>query len=84
MPEAAVSNVWQKVYSPTMSAALNQSKIRSFTDLIAWQEGHKLVLMVYKEVRALPTPERYNLADQMQRAAVSIASNIAEGFVRRS
>src|SRR4051812_11073128 len=60
------------------------TKIRSFTDLIAWQEGHKLVLDVYQNVSFLPSSERFGLASQLQRASVSITSNIAEGFARKS
>ena len=58
-------------------------KIRSFTDLIAWQEGHKLVLSIYKITSNFPRVE-YGLVDQMKRCAVSITSNIAEGFSRKS
>ena len=60
------------------------NKIQKFTDLYAWQEGHKLVLMVYRETESFPEKERYGLTDQMRRASVSITSNIAEGFSRRS
>jgi len=61
-----------------------ENKIQSFTDLHAWQEGHKLVLMTYKKTENFPDKERYGIIDQMRRAAVSITSNIAEGFSRRS
>ena len=59
-------------------------KIKSFTDLIAWQEAHKLVLLIYKTTKGFPESERYSLTSQMRRAAVSMTSNIAEGFSRRS
>jgi len=59
-------------------------KIQKFTDLIVWQEGHKLVLMIYKETKNFPPEEKYGLVDQMRRAAVSFTSNIAEGFSRKS
>jgi len=58
-------------------------KIKSFTDLIAWQEGHKLVLSIYKITSSFPKME-YGLIDQMKRCVVSITSNIAEGFSRKS
>ena len=58
-------------------------KIRSFTDLNAWREGHKLALMVYKATDTFPKKETFSLVDQMRRCAVSITSNIAEGFSRR-
>ena len=60
------------------------NKIKSFTDLIAWKEGHKLVLEIYKITKEFPLDERYGLVDQIRRAAVSISSNIAEGFSRKS
>ena len=59
-------------------------KIKSFTDLIAWQEGHKLVLMVYEVTKTFPKEELFGLTNQMRRAVVSITSNIAEGFSRQS
>jgi len=62
----------------------DENKIRKFTDLHAWQEGHKLVLMVYKNTENFPNKERYGITDQMRRAVVSLTSNIAEGFSRRS
>ncbi len=62
----------------------NDNKIKSFTDLNAWREGHKLVLMIYKITNEFPKEERYSLIDQMRRASVSITSNIAEGFSRNS
>ena len=58
-------------------------KIRSFTDLHAWQEGHKLVLVIYKITKTFPVDERFSLTNQMQRCVISITSNIAEGFSRR-
>lgn len=59
-------------------------KIKSFTDLKAWQEGHKLVLMIYECTKKFPKDELFGLTNQIRRAAVSITSNLAEGFSRRS
>ena len=59
-------------------------KIRSFTDLNAWKEGHKLVILVYKTTKDFPKKETYSLVDQMRRAATSVTSNIAEGFGRQT
>ncbi len=58
--------------------------IQNFTDLAAWKEGHKLVLMTYTLTKKFPQYENYGLADQMRRCVVSITSNIAEGFSRQS
>ena len=56
--------------------------IKHFRQLEAWQEAHKLVLMVYQGTREYPSDERFGLTSQMRRAAVSIAANVAEGFKR--
>lgn len=61
-----------------------KDKIKSFTDLHTWQEGHKFVVLVYKMTKKLPADELYGIRGQMQRSAVSITSNIAEGFSRRT
>ena len=63
---------------------MNNGKIHSFTDLDAWKESHKLVLTVYKMTRSFPHEEVFGLTAQMRRCVVSITSNIAEGFSRRS
>jgi len=60
------------------------NKIQSFTDLKVWQEAHKLVLLVYKLTKNFPREEIFGLVSQTRRAAVSITSNIAEGFSRQS
>ncbi|MBU0597398.1 four helix bundle protein [Patescibacteria group bacterium] len=57
-------------------------QIKSFKDLDAWKEGHKFVLGIYTIASKLPKKEQFGLISQMERAAVSITSNIAEGFSR--
>lgn len=59
-------------------------KIKSFTDLDAWKFGHELVLDVYQVTRNFPKEEQFGLISQLRRAAISITSNIAEGFSRNS
>ena len=56
----------------------------SFTQLDVWKKAHRAVLLIYKITRVFPPEERYGLSAQMRTAAVSIASNIAEGYGRRS
>lgn len=65
---------------------MNQDKktIKSFTDLEVWKEGHKLVVLLYKETDSFPQKEIFALTNQMRRCVVSITSNIAEGFSRQS
>ncbi|HNY04212.1 MAG TPA: four helix bundle protein [Candidatus Woesebacteria bacterium] len=58
--------------------------IREFTDLLAWQNSHTLVLKIYKLTDKFPQKELYGLGDQIRRAVVSITSNIAEGFGRHT
>lgn len=53
-------------------------------DLIVWKKSVELVVLVYKFAAELPNNERYGLVSQMQRASVSIPSNIAEGAGRNS
>ncbi len=59
-------------------------KIESFTDLKTWRKGHELVLVIYRTTEKFPSKEIFGITNQMRRAAVSITSNIAEGFSRRS
>lgn len=47
-----------------------------------WQRGHQLVLKIYKVSESFPKKEIYSLTDQLRRAAVSMTSNIAEGYGR--
>ena len=57
---------------------------RNFRELVVWQKAHAFVLGVYRLTKSFPKDERYGLTSQFRRAGVSIAANIAEGFVRRS
>lgn len=58
--------------------------IKTFKELLVWQKAHRLVLEIYKITCEFPRFEEFCLANQMRRCAVSIASNIAEGFKRKS
>lgn len=58
--------------------------IQSYKDLEAWQQSLALVEECYRATRSFPVDERFELSAQLRRAAVSIASNIAEGHSRRS
>jgi four helix bundle protein len=58
--------------------------IRSFRDLIVWQKSIELVTQVYIQLSHFPRSEDYCLCAQLRRCAVSIPSNIAEGYSRGS
>ena len=59
-------------------------KQKSYQDLEVWRKAMDLVEMVYAVVERLPKEEKFALADQLRRAAVSVPSNIAEGQRRYS
>jgi four helix bundle protein len=60
-----------------------QAPARNFQDLLVWQKAHALVLGIYRITAGFPKQETFGLSSQMQRAAVSVPANIAEGFKRR-
>lgn len=57
--------------------------MRSYQELIVWQKSIELVIELYKLTDEFPTSERYGLVSQIRRSAVSIPSNIAEGYTRK-
>jgi len=58
--------------------------MHSYRDLIVWQKAFALSKEVYHLTASFPDTEKYGLSSQLRRAAVSIVSNIAEGFSRKS
>ena len=56
---------------------------QSFRDLIVWQRAHEFVLRTYELTKQFPRDEQYCLIPQLRRSAISIPSNIAEGFKKR-
>jgi four helix bundle protein len=54
----------------------------SFKDLVVWQKSVDLSVVIYKLTASFPASERFGLTNQLRRAAVSVASNIAEGYGR--
>lgn len=58
--------------------------INKFQDLLVWEKAHKLTIEIYKLTRNFPKEELFCLVNQIRRAAISIESNIAEGFSRKS
>lgn len=67
-----------------MSQEESHQTIKDFKDLFAWQKAHRLSLNIYKATDSFPKSEQFGLTNQLRRASVSVASNIAEGFGRRT
>lgn len=60
------------------------AEIKSFEDLIAWQKAYEFGLLAYQMMKGFPPEERYDMTRQVRRSALSISSNIAEGWGRQS
>ena len=60
------------------------NKINSYKELLVWQNAMELVILVYDLTKTFPDSEKFGLVNQMTRAAVSIPTNIAEGWGRAS
>jgi four helix bundle protein len=58
--------------------------IRNYDDLLVWKKARAIVKAVYEVTRTFPAEELYGLTQQLRRAAVSVPSNIAEGYGRGS
>ena len=56
----------------------------NFEEIVAWQKGKELVKLVYELTKKSPFSKDFGLIDQVRRAAISIPSNIAEGFDRQT
>jgi four helix bundle protein len=58
--------------------------VKSYKDLLVWQKSMVLVELIYKITKSIPSHEQWGLISQMRRAAVSVPSNIAEGYGRQT
>ncbi|MDO8522173.1 MAG: four helix bundle protein [bacterium] len=67
-----------------MGNATASNPIRSYRDLIVWQKSVEVVIAVYKVTRKFPASEQFAITSQVQRAAVSVPANIAEGYGRNT
>lgn len=56
--------------------------LTSYQDLIVWQKAFNVVVLVFRTTSTFPKSELYGLVSQMRRCAISIPSNIAEGYTR--
>jgi len=67
-----------------MASEKQRTRVNTFRDLLAWQRAMDLVEAVYTASRGFPKDEIFRLTSQLRQAAVSVPSNLAEGFGRRS
>ena len=65
-----------------MGGRTRAGTVRTFQDLEVWQVGREVRVRLYIVANRLPDSERYNLASQIRRAAVSLTANVAEGYGR--
>ena len=65
-----------------LSWRMRMAKINTYREIIAWQKGMELAKTIYRVTRQMSADERFGLTMQMRRAAISVPSNIAEGFGR--
>ena len=56
--------------------------LRNYKDLKVWEKAYKLCINIYQITKAFPNDEKYGIVSQVRRSAVSIPSNIAEGYGR--
>lgn len=63
---------------------MKTKQITNFTDLLVWQKAHDLRINILLQAKKFPIDYRFSLTDQIQRASISVGSNIAEGFGRKS
>lgn len=72
----------RKNNSSPENASLKTENLRNFRDLKVWQAAKEIAVVIYKVTQRFPQEEIYGLSSQMRRAAISVSSNIAEGFNR--
>ena len=58
--------------------------LKNYRDLKVWQKSYQLCLDIYKMTKRFPKEEKYGLTSQIRRAAISVPSNIAEGYGRKT
>ena len=58
--------------------------LKNYKELKVWQKSYQLCLEIYKATKEFPDEEKYGLKSQLRRAAVSVPSNISEGYSRKT
>ncbi len=62
----------------------SSKRLKNYKELNVWQKSYKLCLEIYRITAKFPKEERYGLTSQIRRSVVSIPSNIAEGYGRKT
>jgi len=75
-----------EVYDPTRGLGLKDSSemLKNYNELKVWQKSYQLCLEIYRATTKVPKEERFGLTSQIRRAVVSVVSNIAEGYGRKT
>lgn len=73
--------MWQ---AGNQGAKGSSEMLKNYEELKVWQKSYQLCLDVYKVTKSFPKEEKYGLTSQVRRAAVSVPSNIAEGYGRKT
>jgi four helix bundle protein len=83
---AAMEDGWEKVAKDSRVQGVRGSSemLKNYKELNVWQKSYKLCLHIYKVTKRFPKDEMYGLTSQIRRSAVSIPSNIAEGYGRKT
>jgi four helix bundle protein len=74
----------QKGTKEQRNKGTRKGKMKTYRDLLVWQKSMALVTEIYRLSKSFPKDETYGLTSQMRRCAVSIPSNMAEGYGRNS
>jgi four helix bundle protein len=81
------TSIFQKILSIKDRGKVTEAqrhKVKTYRDLLVWQKAMQLVTQIYSITNNLPREELYGLVSQIRRSAISIPSNIAEGYGRNS
>ena len=74
----------QNSESTSRNPGMKRPPAKHFQDLIVWQKAHEFVLLIYRYSESFPKNELYGLTSQVRRSSVSVPSNIAEGFKKKT
>lgn len=77
--QLAISTKLESYRLMLIADLMGDREMKDFRTLTVWQRAHELTLAVYRSTKTFPKPEQFALTNQIQRAAVSIPANIAEG-----